>query len=157
MVLADPQGSILAPFLRTGKMIEPGSWAVEGIGEDFIPPNCDLSLVGRAYTISDKESIETARALAVERGHPGGLVLGHVAGGGAALLPRADDAQARRHARARQRQQISLQESTTIIWVIEQGLADRKLQGDLRDLIARRFDAGGTVTVGAGRYAAGRL
>jgi cystathionine beta-synthase len=32
-------------------------------------------------------------------------------------------------------------------WVIEQGLADRKLSGDLSDLITRRFDAGGTVTV----------
>jgi cystathionine beta-synthase len=35
-------------------------------------------------------------------------------------------------------------------WVIEQGLADRKLLGDLSDLIARRFDAGGTVTVAPG-------
>ena len=32
-------------------------------------------------------------------------------------------------------------------WVIEQGLADRKLSGDLSDLIARRFDSGGTETV----------
>src|SRR5438132_475469 len=53
MVLADPQGSILAPYVETGRMIEPGSWAVEGIGEDFIPPNCDLSLVSKAYSIPD--------------------------------------------------------------------------------------------------------
>ncbi|HEY5047494.1 MAG TPA: CBS domain-containing protein, partial [Rhizomicrobium sp.] len=33
-------------------------------------------------------------------------------------------------------------------WVIEQGLAERELHGDLRDLVARRFDRGGTVTVG---------
>ena len=32
-------------------------------------------------------------------------------------------------------------------WVIEQGLADRKLTGDLSDLITRPHDAGGTVTV----------
>lgn len=57
MVLADPKGSILAPYVNEGIMIEPGSWLVEGIGEDFIPKNCDLSLVKRAYTITDEESI----------------------------------------------------------------------------------------------------
>jgi cystathionine beta-synthase len=61
MVLADPKGSILAPFVNDGIMITPGSWLVEGIGEDFIPANCDLSLVDRAYTITDTESIATAR------------------------------------------------------------------------------------------------
>ena len=39
MVLADPEGSILRRYVRTGKTVEAGSWAVEGIGEDFIPPN----------------------------------------------------------------------------------------------------------------------
>src|ERR1700681_2739009 len=36
MILADPVGSVLAPYVQTGKMPEAGSWAVEGIGEDFI-------------------------------------------------------------------------------------------------------------------------
>src|SRR5262249_16654279 len=40
MILADPEGSILAPLVESGRQVEPGSWAVEGIGEDFIPPNC---------------------------------------------------------------------------------------------------------------------
>lgn len=63
MILADPQGSILAPYVETGKMVEPGSWAVEGIGEDFIPPNCDLSLVSKAYAIPDPESFAASREL----------------------------------------------------------------------------------------------
>ena len=63
MVLADPEGSILAPFLQTGRIPEVGSWAVEGIGEDFVPPNCDLSLVSSAYSIPDAESFETSRNL----------------------------------------------------------------------------------------------
>ena len=34
MVLADPKGSIVAHYVRTGEVIEPtGSWQVEGIGE----------------------------------------------------------------------------------------------------------------------------
>src|SRR5439155_20822273 len=39
MVLADPTGSILYEWVKTGKLVESGSWAVEGIGEDFVPDN----------------------------------------------------------------------------------------------------------------------
>jgi cystathionine beta-synthase len=63
MILADPAGSVLAPLVETGRTVEAGSWAVEGIGEDFVPPNCDLSLVAKAYAIDDKESFATAREL----------------------------------------------------------------------------------------------
>ncbi len=63
MILADPEGSVLAPFVETGEMREAGSWAVEGIGEDFIPPNADLTLVRISYTIADAESFASAREL----------------------------------------------------------------------------------------------
>ena len=63
MILADPTGSVLAPFLETGRMPKAGSWAVEGIGEDFVPPNADLNLVHKAYAIPDPESFATARDL----------------------------------------------------------------------------------------------
>src|SRR6516165_11826329 len=63
MVLADPTGSVLAPFLETGRMPKAGSWAVEGIGEDFVPPNADLKLVKKAYAISDPDSFAAARDL----------------------------------------------------------------------------------------------
>ena len=68
MVLADPKGSILAPLINDGVMIEAGSWLVEGIGEDFIPVNCQLDLVKRAFTITDAESIATARQLLQREG-----------------------------------------------------------------------------------------
>jgi cystathionine beta-synthase len=68
MILADPTGSVLAPLIKTGKMTEAGSWAVEGIGEDFVPPNADLSLVRDAYSISDRESFEASRNLLREEG-----------------------------------------------------------------------------------------
>jgi cystathionine beta-synthase len=63
MILADPEGSVLAPYIETGTMPQVGSWAVEGIGEDFVPPNADLTLVSKAYTIPDAESFATAREL----------------------------------------------------------------------------------------------
>jgi cystathionine beta-synthase len=63
MILADPVGSVLANYVATGRMSEAGSWAVEGIGEDFIPPNADLSLIREAYSIPDPESFATSRDL----------------------------------------------------------------------------------------------
>jgi cystathionine beta-synthase len=63
MILADPVGSILAPLVETGHQPEVGSWAVEGIGEDFVPPNADLKLVHKAYAISDPDSFAASRDL----------------------------------------------------------------------------------------------
>ena len=45
-----------------------GSWAVEGIGEDFVPEIADLSRVAEAYTIEDAESFATARELLRKEG-----------------------------------------------------------------------------------------
>ena len=63
MILADPEGSVLASYIATGRMTQAGSWAVEGIGEDFVPPNADLTLVSETFTIPDAESFATAREL----------------------------------------------------------------------------------------------
>lgn len=63
LVLADPEGSALAGYVRTGELGAAGSWLVEGIGEDFLPPILDLSRVGTAITIPDGESLRTAREL----------------------------------------------------------------------------------------------
>ncbi|MBP9230619.1 MAG: cystathionine beta-synthase [Phenylobacterium sp.] len=147
MVLADPVGSILAPLVNTGETIEPGSWVVEGIGEDFIPDNCDLSLVSKAYSIPDSESIGAARDLLRKAGILGGSSSG-------TLL-----AAALRYCR----EQTEPKRVVTLVcdtgskylskvyndsWLAEQGLTARELHGDLRDLIARAPSEGGTVTVG---------
>jgi cystathionine beta-synthase len=68
MILADPQGSVLAPLVETGRLEPAGSWAVEGIGEDFVPPNADLALVRKAYVIPDAESFAHARELLLREG-----------------------------------------------------------------------------------------
>jgi len=110
MVLADPAGSVLAEHVRSGKMLEAGSWLVEGIGEDFLPPICDLSPVHHAYTVSDEDSLLTARALLRQEGILGRLILGNLGGCGVTLLPRAEDRQARGHIDLRQRQQVPVQD-----------------------------------------------
>src|SRR6266404_5088065 len=48
MVLADPTGSVLYEYVKTGKLVESGSWAVEGIGEDLIP---ETNIFPRCTTI----------------------------------------------------------------------------------------------------------
>src|SRR5260370_42598399 len=68
MVCADPAGSVLADYVREGTMNKPGSWLVEGIGEDFIPPIADLSRVRKAYNISDRDSLHAARELLRKEG-----------------------------------------------------------------------------------------
>lgn len=62
-ILADPAGSILADQVDTGRYGETGSWLVEGIGEDFIPPLARLEGVHTAYRVSDREAFHTARQL----------------------------------------------------------------------------------------------
>src|SRR5262249_16961501 len=77
MVLADPEGSVLKTFVETKTVpSEVGSWLVEGMGEDFVPPICDLSRVKRAYAIPDKESFLTCRDLLKEEGIMAGTSTG---------------------------------------------------------------------------------
>jgi cystathionine beta-synthase len=147
MVLADPKGSILAPLVERGEKVEPGSWVVEGIGEDFVPDNCDLALVAKAYEIPDSESIATARMLLTKAGILGGSSSGTLLAGALRYC----------------REQTEPKRVVTLVcdtgsrylskvyndsWVAEQGLVDRELHGDLRDLIARGTTTGDAVTVG---------
>ncbi|MBA3253817.1 MAG: pyridoxal-phosphate dependent enzyme [Burkholderiaceae bacterium] len=146
-VLADPDGSILADYIKTGVIGTAGSWAVEGIGEDFIPPIADFSGVKHAYSIPDEESFATARALLRAEGISGGSSTG-------TLL-----AAALRYCR----EQTTPKRVVSFVcdtgtrylskvyndqWMIDQGLLKRPRLGDLRDLIARRFDEGAVVAVG---------
>src|SRR6187549_174335 len=81
MVLADPKGSILYEYVKSGKLLEAGSWAVEGIGEDFIPEIADMSLLTDAFEIDDGESFATARELLSKEGIFGGSSTGTLLAG----------------------------------------------------------------------------
>ena len=145
-VLADPAGSILAEYVRSGTVGEAGSWAVEGIGEDFVPGIADLSGVTRAYSISDEESFSSARELLKREGILGGSSTG-------TLL-----AAALRYCR----EQTEPQRVVSFVcdtgtrylskvyndqWMVDQGLLKRAQYGDLRDIISRRAEDGSVVSV----------
>ncbi|MBZ8141834.1 cystathionine beta-synthase [Rubrivivax gelatinosus] len=146
-VLADPVGSILADYVKTGAVGSAGSWAVEGIGEDFVPAIADFGSVKSAYSISDEESFAAARELLRREGISGGSSTGTLL---AAALRWC-------------REQTSPKRVLSIVcdtgtrylskvyndqWMIDQGLLARPRFGDLRDLISRRFEDGGVVSVG---------
>jgi cystathionine beta-synthase len=146
MVLADPKGSVLAPYVNDGVMIEAGSWLVEGIGEDFIPKNCELSFVRHAYTISDAESISTAREVLKKEG----IICGSSSG---TLI-----ASALRYCRAQKSKKrvVSfvcdsgnkyLSKIYNEYWLDDHGLVMKDEARDLRDLITRPHTAKNAITV----------
>ncbi|SFF33170.1 cystathionine beta-synthase [Fontimonas thermophila] len=147
MVLADPQGSVLADVVRTGSIQkQAGSWLVEGIGEDFVPPNCDLSRVRKAYEISDRESFETARELLRREGILAGSSTGTLLAA-ALRYCREQTAPRRVVTFVCDSGNKYLSKMYNDFWLFDQGLLERPRQGTLVDLIVRRYAEGSAVTV----------
>jgi cystathionine beta-synthase len=150
MVLADPKGSVLADVVRTGKIQkEAGSWLVEGIGEDFIPINCDLSRVKSAYEISDAESFHVAREVLAKEGILGGSSTGTLVAA-ALRYCREQKAPKRVVTFVPDSGNKYLGKMYNDFWMFEQGLLERPKQGNLVDLIVRRYAEGSAVTVKPG-------
>jgi cystathionine beta-synthase len=147
-VLADPEGSILANYIKTGEIVPGGPWLVEGIGEDFIPVICDLSMVGSAYTISDEESFSAARELLRREGILAGSSSGTLLA--AALRYCREQQQPKRVVTfACDTGNKYLSKLYNDFWMEDQGFIQREEFGDLRDLIGRPHAHRATITVGA--------
>jgi cystathionine beta-synthase len=148
MVLADPMGSILAHYVRTGEAKkEAGSWLVEGIGEDFVPPVADLSRVRKAYSIPDKEAFLACRDLLKKEGILAGTSTGTLLA--AALRYCREQAEPKRVVSfVCDSGNKYLSKVYNENWMIDQGFIERERHGDLRDLIARRHSEHAVATVG---------
>jgi cystathionine beta-synthase len=148
MVLADPEGSILAHYVRTGEVKqEVGSWLVEGIGEDFVPPVADLSRVKRAYSISDQEAMLTARELLAKEGILAGSSSGTLLA--AALRYCREQSEPKRVVTfVCDSGNKYLSKMFNDYWMLDQGFLEREERGDLGDLVSRRHEDRATVTVG---------
>lgn len=147
MVIADPVGSIIADLVNTGRHDEPGSWVVEGVGEDFVPPNCDLQYAKAAYYVSDNESLNAARELLRKEGILGGSSSGTLFA--AALKYCRDQTEPKRVVTfVCDTGNKYLSKMFNDAWMEDHGFTPRERHNDLRDLMTRRFDKGQVVTVG---------
>jgi cystathionine beta-synthase len=130
-------------------MTEAGSWAVEGIGEDFIPANADLSLVKHAYSVSDQESFAAARELLSKEGIFAGSSSGTLLS--AALKFCREQSEPKRV--------VSLvcdsgakylSKVFNDAFLAQEGWTDRKNVGTVRDIVINRYNEGSAITVQPG-------
>ena len=147
LVLADPEGSILAEYINEGTLAaNSGSWMVEGIGEDFLPTISDFSRIKKAYAISDKESFRIGRELLVKEGILAGSSTGTLLGG--ALRYCREQTEPRRVLTfACDTGNRYLSKMFNDFWMRDQGFIESDHYGDLRDLIARPYESHDTVTI----------
>ncbi|HET8692113.1 MAG TPA: pyridoxal-phosphate dependent enzyme [Steroidobacteraceae bacterium] len=149
IILADPEGSVLADQVNRGSYGKAGSWLVEGIGEDFIPEICDFSMCRKAYSIPDGESFAVAREILRKEG----LLVGSSTGtlvAAALRWCRAQGAEKRVVTFACDTGNKYLSKLFNDFWMEDQGFIRREVHGDLRDLIGRPHGERATVTVGPG-------
>jgi len=148
LVLADPEGSILAEYINQGTLAtKSGSWMVEGIGEDFLPTISDFTRVSKAYCISDRESFLAGRELLTREGILAGSSTGTLLA--AALKYCREQTEARRVLTfACDTGNRYLSKMYNDFWMRDQGFMDVENHGDLRDLIARPYQSHDTVTIG---------
>ena len=147
IVLADPVGSVLAGIVNEGVPGPEGSYTVEGIGQNFVPDTADMSLIDKAYSIPDAEAVATVRELLLKEGILAGSSSGTLI---AAALRWC-------------REQTEPKRCVTFVcdtgakylskvyndaWLADQGLGERVIQGDLSDLISRKYEKGDVVTAG---------
>ncbi|MFZ5446666.1 MAG: pyridoxal-phosphate dependent enzyme [Myxococcota bacterium] len=146
MVLADPVGSALAGIVNEGKPSPGGSYLVEGIGQDAVPPVCDFSRTKKAYSIPDGEALGVIRDLLKKEGVFAGSSSGTLI------------AAALRYCREQKtpKRVVTfvcdtggkyLSKAYNDYWMADQGFMQSVAYGDLRDLIGRKAEAGAVVSV----------
>ena len=149
MVFADPEGSMVGPYVQTGELLEAGQWLVEGIGEDELPPIGDLSLIAKTYMVSDADSLDAARELLAKEGIMGGSSTGTLLA--AALRYCREQSKPKRVVTFVPDSGLKyLSKMYNDYWMIDQGFIKRQSFGDLRDLIARRHADRADYTVAPG-------
>ena len=118
-----------------------------GIGQNFVPDTADMSLIDKAYSIPDAEAIATVRELLLKEG----ILAGSSSG---TLI-----ASALRWCR----EQTEPKRCVTFVcdtgakylskvyndaWLADQGLGEQDIQGNLSDLIHRKYARGDVVVAG---------
>ncbi len=72
IVAVDPIGSVFYNYHKDATLIEPHPYLVEGIGDDFLCPTLDFSVIDKIYQVTDKECFLMTRELTRKEGIFGG-------------------------------------------------------------------------------------
>jgi len=147
LILADPQGSALAEYVRTGMIGASGPSVVEGIGGGSVPAVADLSRVSEAITVADADSLHTARELLRKAGI--------LAGSSSGTLVAAALAYCRRQSEPKRVVTFICDSGNKYLsklfndyWMMDLGFIERPKQGNLRDLLTRLYEEDAVITVG---------
>jgi cystathionine beta-synthase len=93
VIAVDPVGSIVYDYFKTGAIgSAPKTYKIEGIGEDFIPKNYDLSVIDDMVQVEDKESFVMTRELLTKEGLYCGISSGSAVCGALKWMAQQDEA-----------------------------------------------------------------
>ena len=147
MIVADPEGSIVADAVNTGEFeYEGGSWLVEGIGEDFIPSNVELEMLDEGVVVSDAEAFAVVRQMLEAEGILAGSSSGTLIAG-AIKWCKMQETPKRVVTFVCDTGNKYLSKAFNSAWLKDNGLLSEATQGNLSDLISRRFDKGEMIKV----------
>lgn len=68
IIAVDPEGSIFAEYIKSGKIIEGELYQTEGIGSDVITGALDKDVIDELISVSDKDSFVRARLISRTEG-----------------------------------------------------------------------------------------
>ena len=147
IVAADPEGSVINDAVNKGSYnYQRGSWFVEGIGEDFVPNNCDLSVIDESISISDRDAFETIHQLLQQEGILAGSSSGTLVSA-AIQWCKSQKEPKRVVTLICDTGNKYLSKAYNEKWLIHNDLINKKPKGNLQDLIAFRADKNQVISV----------
>lgn len=68
IVAVDVEGSIFTEYFRTGKLVAPHPYVLEGLGDEFLIGCADFSVLSEMVQVSDRDAFHAARELVRREG-----------------------------------------------------------------------------------------